>query len=53
MSISIGTPIDEADGRGFGVTRKGGIGGSLATDKGGGWVEVVLGSMKGMEHNTD
>jgi len=51
--MSIGTPIDRADGRGFEVTRKGRIGGSLAIDKGGGWVEVVLGSVKGVEHDTD
>jgi len=35
MSTSIGTPIDGAGGRGFGVTERGGSGSNLATDKGG------------------
>jgi len=49
----MGAPIDRVGGGGFGVTRRGGIGGSLATDKGGGWVEAVLGSAKGVEHDMD
>jgi len=39
--MSIGTPIDEADSIGFRVTRRGGMGGNLITDKGGSWVEAV------------
>jgi len=35
------TPIDGAGSRGFGVTRRGGTGSSLATDKGGGRMEAV------------
>ena len=49
----MGTPIDKAGGGGFRVTKKGKTGGSLATDKGGGQVEVVLGSTEGAERNTD
>jgi len=49
----MGAPIDRVGGGGFGVTRRGGMGGSLATDKGGGWVEAVLGSAKGVEHDMD
>ena len=44
MSTSIGIPIDGAGGRGFGVTGRGGTGGNLATDKGKGQAETVLGS---------
>jgi len=51
--MSIGIPIDRASSGGFGVTRKGGTGGNLATDKGGGQVETVLGSAEGMERDTD
>jgi len=40
-------------GGGFGVTKRGGTGGNLAMDNGGGWVEAVLGSVEGAEHNTD
>jgi len=40
----MGTPIDGADSR---------TGGSLATDKGGGQVEMVLGDAEGMEHDID
>jgi len=49
----MGTPIDKAGGGGFRVTKKGKTGGSLATDKGGGQVEVVLDSTEGAERNTD
>jgi len=49
----MGTPIDRADGRGFGVTRREETGGSLAMDKGGGRVEVVLVNAEGAEHDTD
>ena len=52
-STSIGTPIDKADGRGFRVTRRGRMGGNLATDKGGGWAEAVLGSVEGVECDTN
>ena len=41
-SMSIGTPIDEVVGRGFGITRGNGVRGNLVTDNGGGWVETVL-----------
>ena len=51
--MSLGTPIDGADGGGFGVTKREGTGGSLATDKGGGWAEVVLVGAEGAEHDTD
>jgi len=50
---SIGTPIDGAGGGGFGVTRRGRMGGSLATDKGRGRAEAVLVGVEGAEHNTD
>jgi len=39
--MSIGTPIDRAGGRGFRVTGRGGTGGNLAMDNGGGWMEAV------------
>jgi len=42
----MGTPIDRVGGRGFGVTGRGGTGGNLAMDNGGGWTE-------GAERNTD
>jgi len=41
------------NGRGFGVTGRGGAGGSLTMDKGGGQVEAVLSSAEGAEHDTD
>jgi len=53
VSTSIGTPIDRASGRGFGVTGRGGTGGSLAMDKGRGWAEVVLVGMEGTERDID
>jgi len=49
----MGTPIDGAGGRGFGVTGRGRIGNSLTIDKDGGQVKVVLGSVEGIEHNID
>jgi len=49
----MGTPIDGAGSGGFGVTGRGGMGGSLAIDKGGGWAEVVLVSAEGAERDTD
>jgi len=49
----MGTSIDGADSRGFGATGRGGMGGSLAVDKGGGRVEMVLGDAEGAECNTD
>ena len=49
----MGTPIDRAGGRGFRATRRGRTGGSLATDKGRGRAETVLGSTEGVEHDTD
>ena len=53
MSTSIGIPIDGVGGGGFGVTGRGGAGGSLATDKGEGRAETVLGGAEGVERNTD
>jgi len=49
----MGTPIDGAGGGGFGATRRRGTGGSLATDKGGGRAEMVLGNAEGAERDTD
>ena len=51
--MSIGTPIDGADSRGFGVTRRDGTGGSLTTDKGGGRAEAVLVGVERAERDTD
>jgi len=51
--MSMGTPIDGADGGGFGTTKRGGMGGSLAADKGGSWGEMVLGDAEGAERDTD
>ena len=50
---SIGTPIDGVSGTGFGVTGRGGAGGSLTTDIGGGWAEMVLVGPEGVERDTD
>jgi len=47
------TPIDGVVGRGFGVTRGGGVRGDLAMDNGGSWVETVLSNAEGAEHDTD
>jgi len=49
--MSIGTLIDRADSGGFGVTRRGRMGGNLATDKGGGWAEAVLGGVEEVERD--
>jgi len=51
--MSIGIPIDGVDGGGFGVTGRDRTGGNLATDKGEGWAEMVLGSAEGAERDTD
>jgi len=51
--MSIGISIDGAGGGGFGVTGRGRTGGSLATDKGEGRVEMVLGGAEGAERDTD
>ena len=51
--MSMGTPIDGASGGGFRATRRGRAEGSLAMDKGGGRVEMVLGDAEGAECNTD
>jgi len=51
--MSMGTSIDGADGRGFGVTGRGKMGGSLAMDKGGGRAKVVLVGAEGVEHDAD
>jgi len=47
------TPIDRAGSGGFGVTRRGGTGGSLATDKNRGQVEAILVGVEEMEHDMD
>jgi len=49
----MGTPIDGAGGGGFGATGRGGTGGSLAVDKGGGRVKIVLGDAEGAERDMD
>jgi len=49
MLMFMGIPIDKAGGRGCRVTGRGRMGSSLAMDKGGGWVEAVLGSTERME----
>jgi len=53
VSTSIEIPIDGAGGGGFRVTRRGRTEGNLATDKGEGQVETVLGSAEGAEQDTD
>ena len=53
MSTSMGVPMDRAGGGGFRTTRRGRIGDNLATDKGGGRVETVLGDAEEAECNTD
>jgi len=40
-------------GGGFEGTGRGGTGGNLATDKSKGWVEAVLSSAEGVEHDMD
>jgi len=49
----MGTPINGAGGRGFRATGRGGMGGSLVVDKGGGRMEMVLGDVEGAEHDMD
>jgi len=49
----MGTPIDGAGSGDFGATRRGRTGGSLAADKGGGQVEMVLDDVEGTERDTD
>jgi len=51
--MSMETFIDGVGGGGFGATRRGRTRGSLAVDKGGGWAEMVLGGVEGVEHDTD
>jgi len=51
--MSMGTPIDGAGGGGFGITKRGGTGGSLTADKGGSWGEMVLGDAEGAERDMD
>jgi len=51
--MSMGTSIDGAGGRGFGVTGRGRMGGSLAMDKGGGRAKAVLVGAEGAEHDID
>ena len=51
--MSIGTPIDGAGGGGFRGTERDGMGGSLATNKGGGRAEAVLVSAEGTECDMD
>jgi len=51
--MSIGIPIARVGSRGFRVTRKGRVGGSLTIDKGGGRVEAVLNSAEGAKCDTD
>jgi len=51
--MSMGTPIDGASGGGFRATRRGRAESSLATDKGGGWAEMVLGNAEGTERDMD
>jgi len=53
VSTSIGTPIDRVGGRGCRATGRGRAGGSLMTDKGGGWAEMVLSGAEGVECDTD
>jgi len=53
MLTSIGTPIDRAGGRGFGVTGREEMGGSLAIDKDGGRAEAVLIGAEGAKCDTD
>jgi len=49
VSTSIGILIDGAGSGGFGVTGRGRTEGNLATDKGEGWAEIVLGSAERAE----
>jgi len=49
----MGTPIDGAVSRGFGMTRGGGARGSLAADNGRGQAEMVLSKAEEAERDTD
>ena len=49
----MGTPIDGAVGRGFGMTRGGGARGNLAADNGRGRTETVLSEAEGAERDMD
>jgi len=49
----MGTPIDGVIGRGFRITGGGGTRGNLATDNGGGWVEMVLSKAEEAERDMD
>jgi len=51
--MSMETPIDRAGSGGFGVTGRDKTRGSLAMDKGGGWVEAVLVGAEEVEHDID
>ena len=53
MLTSIRILIDGVGSRGFGVTGRGGTGGSLTTNKDDDRAEVVLSSVEGVEHDTD
>jgi len=53
MLTSIGIPIDRAGSGGFRVTGRGRTGGNLATDKGEGQAEMVLGGAEGVEQDMD
>ena len=45
--------MDRTGGGGFGTTGRGGMGGNLATDKGRGQAEIVLGDTEGTERDMD
>ena len=49
----MGVLMDGAGSGGFGTTRRGGMGGNLATDKGRGQAEIVLGDTEGTERDMD
>ena len=51
--MSMGTSIDRADSGDFRATGRDGMGDSLATDKGGGQAETVLGNAEEAERDTD
>jgi len=51
--MSIGIPIDRAGGGGFEVTRRGGTGGNLVTDKDRDWTEAVLSGADRAEYDID
>jgi len=47
------TPIDRVVGRAFRVTGGGRVRGNLAMGNGGGWAEMVLSNVEGVERDTD